>query len=405
MRSPDQRSTSDGRVTAQSMLLENGNQAVNPVENWRACFPEIIGRSPTMVTALETAAKVARSDSSVLIMGESGSGKELFAAAIHRLSHRSPQPYIPLNCAAIPENLLESELFGHEKGAFTGADKRRIGKFEAASKGTLFLDEIGDMPLALQAKLLRVLQDKKFAPLGGNDLKEADVRVIAATHMNLEQAVSKKTFREDLFYRLNVLPLYVPALRERVEDIPQLLEHFTEITNANHSAASTSFFTDAAIRLLCRYSWPGNVRQLQNLVERLVVLKGGGAIAVDDIPADILRAIDLQKEQPQQSAHSDLSSVTSGDRGMQSSAIAMPLPVGGRKQVALPDQFGVLPESGIDLTTFIEDLENGLILQALERTNNNRNQAAKLLGLNRTTLVERIKKRRLAVLNEPSKEL
>jgi transcriptional regulator with GAF, ATPase, and Fis domain len=381
------------------MLLETGNQPGNPVENWRVCFPEIIGRSPAMMAALETAAKVARSDSSVLIMGESGSGKELFAAAIHRLSHRSPQPYIPLNCAAIPENLLESELFGHEKGAFTGADKRRIGKFEAATKGTLFLDEIGDMPLALQAKLLRVLQDKKFAPLGGNDLKEADVRVIAATHMNLEQAVSKKSFREDLFYRLNVLPLYVPSLRERVEDIPQLLEHFTEITNANHAAVSTSFFTDATIRILCRYSWPGNVRQLQNLVERLVVLKGGGAISVDDIPADILRAIDLQKEP---AAHLPASEAPAQFEPAKS---LMPLAIGGRKQVAVPDQFGVLPETGIDLTTFIEELENGLILQALERTNNNRNQAAKLLGLNRTTLVERIKKRRLAVLNEPSKEL
>lgn len=400
MRSPDQRSSSDGNVTAQSMLLDPSGQTTSPVENWRACFPEIIGRSPAMITALETAAKVARSDSSVLVMGESGSGKELFAAAIHRLSHRSPHPYIPLNCAAIPENLLESELFGHEKGAFTGADKRRIGKFEAATKGTLFLDEIGDMPLALQAKLLRVLQDKKFAPLGGNDLREADVRVIAATHMNLEQAVQKKSFREDLFYRLNVLPLYVPALRERVEDIPQLLEHFTEITNANHAAPSVSFFTDAAIRFLCRYSWPGNVRQLQNLVERLVVLKGGGAITVDDIPADILRSIDMQKEPvAPQRLHSDAAPQ------FESARHAMPLPIGGRKQVAVPDQFGILPEAGIDLTTFIETLENGLIMQALERTNNNRNQAAKLLGLNRTTLVERIKKRRLAVLNEPSKEL
>lgn len=396
MRSPDQRLSSDGKVTAQSMLLENSSQSTNPVENWRACFPEIIGRSPAMMAALETAAKVARSDSSVLIMGESGSGKELFASAIHRLSHRSPHPYIPLNCAAIPETLLESELFGHEKGSFTGADKRRIGKFEAASKGTLFLDEIGDMPISLQSKLLRVLQDKKFAPLGGNDLKEADVRVIAATHMNLEQAVQRKTFREDLFYRLNVLPVFVPALRERADDIPQMLEHFTEITNSNHSAATTSFFTDASIRLLCKYSWPGNVRQLQNLVERLVVLKGGGAISVDDIPADILRSIDGSKENL---------NISSSPANFEPARQTMPLPLGGRKQIAMPDQFGILPENGIDLATFIEDLENGLIVQALERTNNNRNQAAKLLGLNRTTLVERIKKRRLAVLNEPSKEL
>ncbi len=399
MRSPDQRLTSEAKVTAQSMLLDPSNASTNPVENWRACFPEIIGRSPAMIAALETAAKVARSDSSVLIMGESGSGKELFASAIHRLSHRSPQPYIPLNCAAIPENLLESELFGHERGAFTGADKRRIGKFEAASKGTLFLDEIGDMPLALQSKLLRVLQDKKFAPLGGNDLKEADVRVIAATHMNLEAAVQRKSFREDLFYRLNVLPVFVPSLRERSEDIPQMLEHFTEITNSNHSAPSVSFFTDAAIRMLCKYSWPGNVRQLQNLVERMVVLKGGGAISIDDIPSDIIRSIEGQKEQAIVSTGADF------QPNFQQASSAMPLAIGGRKQIAIPDQFGVLPEAGIDLTSFIEGLENGLILQALERTNNNRNQAAKLLGLNRTTLVERIKKRRLAVLNEPSKEL
>lgn len=401
MRSPDQRGDSrndGGDALAQSQLLDGGRDATRPGENWRQCFPEIIGRSPGMLKVLETVSKVACSDSSVLILGESGTGKELIAAAIHRLSHRSHKQYVPLNCSAIPDNLLESDLFGHEKGAFTGADRKKMGKFEYAQGGTIFLDEIGDMPQTLQAKLLRVLQDKKFAPLGGNELMEVDVRIVAATNMNLEQAVKKGSFRLDLFYRLNVLPIIIPALRDRSEDIPALLEHFVEMANRLQSAPC--FLSDELVRTLCDFRWPGNVRQLQNLVERLVVMKGGGGIGIDDLPREILEQID-DGVGPEPEATAERSRVPSSAPMRMTMPIPRPLGEG----VRFPDNFGNLPSDGLDLAAFIEGLENDLIRQALERTGNNRNQAAKLLGLNRTTLVERIKKRRLTTLNDPPKEL
>lgn len=392
MRSSDR---SPDRNSPQALLLDDQKPVSRIVENWRQSFPEIIGRSQGMLRVLEAVSKVARADSSVLILGESGTGKELIAHAIHRLSPRSHKPYIPLNCSAIPEHLLESELFGHEKGAFTGADKRRLGHFEAASGGTIFLDEIGDMPASLQAKLLRVLQDKKFTMLGGNDTKEVDVRVIAATNKNLEKAVKEQTFRLDLYYRLNVLPVTIPALRDRIDDIPALLEHFIEASNRIQNLSSPCFFTDELLELLLHYSWPGNVRQLQNLVERLIVMKGGGVIDASDLPIELVHQI-------QEAAHAAHDSSTQQGVTRQ---VSMPLARPSKVPVQFPQQYGDLPETGMDLQTFIETLENDLIRQALERTGNNRNQAAKLLGLNRTTLVERIKKRKLTTLNEPSKEL
>ncbi len=393
MRSSDR---SPERNAAQSLLLDDQQPVARGVENWRQSFPEIVGRGAGMLRVLESVSKVARADSSVLILGESGTGKELIAHAIHRLSPRSHKPYMPLNCSAIPEHLLESELFGHEKGAFTGADKRRIGHFEAASGGTIFLDEIGDMPASLQAKLLRVLQDKKFTMLGGNDTKEVDVRVIAATNKNLDKAVKDQTFRLDLYYRLNVLPITIPSLRDRSEDIPGLLEHFIETSNRMQNVSSPCFLSDDLVHLLVNYSWPGNVRQLINLVERLVVMKGGGAIGVQDLPPEFVNQIqDVSRaRQPIQQ-----------DAKVYPSSPSMPLARPGKVPVQFPQSYGELPETGMDLQTFIETLENDLIRQALERTGNNRNQAAKLLGLNRTTLVERIKKRKLTTLNEPSKEL
>ena len=394
------------KSTEQSFLLDERPSGI--ADHWRQYFPEVIGHAKSMMTVLETVAKVARSDSSVLILGESGTGKELIAAALHRLSNRSVRPYVPLNCSAIPDTLLESELFGHEKGAFTGADKRVIGKFQFAEGGTIFLDEIGDMPPLLQAKLLRVLQDKKFASLGSNIMHEVNVRVIAATNMNLEQAMKRGTFRQDLYYRLNVLPIYLPALRERKEDVPHLLAHFIESANRVHCLSKPGYLSDSLIEVLSGYSWPGNVRQLQNLVERLIVMKGGGLIDVDDLPNEILFAPEHQDTgvtpQIMPSAHV----ITQAPRfhlpqtprhSTDSSGIT------GRPQTVYPAEFGRLPEHGLDLAGYIESLENDLIRQALERTGNNRNQAAKLLGLNRTTLVERIKKRQLATLNEPSKEL
>lgn len=359
-------------------------------------FPEIIGRSPTMLKALETVAKVAHSESAVLISGESGTGKELIAAAIHRLSPRSGSPFVAINCSAIPENLLESELFGHEKGAFTGADRRRLGRFDAASGGTLFLDEIGDMPLSLQAKLLRVLQDKKFTPLGGNETREADVRIVAATHVDLERAVKAGTFRLDLFYRLNVLPVALPALRERKEDIPALLEHFLELANRMHGYDMPVSLHEDAVQLLCGFPWPGNVRQLQNMIERLVVLRGGGEITRDDLPGELTP---IQTHIPEVAPAAPAACVISN-----ASVPLMSRPAPS-PQPTTPKGFGELPVEGMDLVRFIEDLENSLIMQALERTGHNKNQAAKLLGLNRTTLVERIKKRGLAPLNSPAQEL
>lgn len=375
---------------AQSMLFRSGDRAGTKSGNWSSLFPEIIGRSPSMLKALETVAKIAHSESAVLISGESGTGKELIASAIHRLSSRSARAFVAINCSAIPENLLESELFGHEKGAFTGADRRRLGRFDAASGGTLFLDEIGDMPLSLQAKLLRVLQDKQFTPLGGNESREADVRIVAATNIDLEKAVKKGTFRLDLFYRLNVLPVALPALRQRRDDVEELLGYFLELANRMHGYEHPVTLNQDAMEALCNYDWPGNVRQLQNMIERLVVLKGGGEVCREDLPAEliheapacVIRDALSESNEPHNSAPT-------------STASAKPL-------TAKADE---LPPEGIDLLRFIEDLENKLILQALERTGHNKNQAAKLLGLNRTTLVERIKKRGLAPLNSPAQEL
>jgi transcriptional regulator with GAF, ATPase, and Fis domain len=395
MRSSDPRSLADARNAARNILL--GERAGGaPLEDWRSAFPEIIGRSTGLMRVLEMVSKVARSDSNVMILGESGTGKELIAAAIHRLSMRSDRPYVMLNATAIPETLLESEMFGHEKGAFTGADRRRVGRFEEADTGTLFLDEIGDMPASLQAKLLRVIQEKKFSPLGGNEVRSANVRIVAATNVNLQAAVVEKRFREDLFYRLNVLPIILPPLRDRADDVVDLLEHFVALSNRAHAKVHPLFFSPDAKRLLTLYNWPGNIRELQNLVERLVVTKAGGAVEPDDLPDGIRNlahtgSVTLQR--PVQ--HPDIVGTSPS------------MPLAGRlhQDPIVPASFGKLPESGLDLVKFIEDLENGLIIQALERTGNNRNQAAKLLGLNRTTLVERIKKRRLTTLNEPSKEL
>jgi transcriptional regulator with PAS, ATPase and Fis domain len=368
-------------MTEQGMLL--GDQTVvttamhDPFQN----FPEVIGRSQSLLNVLEAVTKVAASDSSVLVLGESGTGKELIAYAIHRLSKRSHRRFIPINCSAIPDTLLESELFGYEKGAYTGADKRRIGHFEAATGGTIFLDEIGDMPPSLQAKLLRVLQDKRYTPLGGSQSKSADVRIIAATNKHLENAVEEGSFRLDLFYRLNVLPIKIPPLRERLSDIPELLTHFIDSAQRLQNIQSPVCFSKESVEVLKEYDWPGNIRQLQNLVDRLVVLKGGGVIQVSDLPKEFSQ---------ERAAKSPAQGVSTRSQA---------------PATVYPKDHAVLPDEGINLTEYIESLENGYIRQALHRTGNNKNRAAKLLGLNRTTLVERIKKRRIQPLNAPSEEL
>jgi len=393
VRSSGNRPSDDSQSEVQNALFGDQSNSKNTELNWRQSFPEIVGRSNAIMTVLETVSKVSKSDSAVLVLGESGTGKELIASAIHRLSPRSHKPFIAINCSAIPETLLESELFGHEKGAFTGADKRRIGHFEAASGGTIFLDEIGDMQPSLQAKLLRVLQDKQFTPVGANRIVKADVRIVAATNKNLEVAHKRGTFRLDLYYRLNVLPINLPSLNERAEDIPLLLEHFVEVANRVQNIDAPAYLSDGLIEVLKKYSWPGNIRELINLIERLVVMKGGGRIDVNDIPKDMYESI-----------------VGSPDPASANSQFIRPnhnpiLANASMENATYPKEFGSLPSEGMNLATFIEGLENDLIRQALDRTGNNKNQAAKLLGLNRTTLVERIKKRKIFPLNAPSKEL
>jgi transcriptional regulator with PAS, ATPase and Fis domain len=272
---------------------------------------------------------------------------------------------LALNCSAIPEDLLEAELFGHEKGAFTGADKKRIGHFGMADGGSLFLDEIGDMPLRLQAKLLRVLQERKFTPIGGTEGRRVDIRIIAATNIDLAQAVKTQKFRLDLYYRLNVLPIDVPPLRERRQDIPLLLEYFLQLGNRAKLAASPCWIAESVGAALAAYSWPGNIRQLQNLIERLLIIKGGGWIELEDLPLEYLQNPAIAKAKP---------------KPLMPRTMSPSIP---------------LPDEGIDLCKYIGDLENQLIIEALAKTQNNKNQAAKLLGLNRTTLVERIKKRNI----------
>jgi DNA-binding NtrC family response regulator len=311
----------------------------------------LIGRSPPLQALLEMIVRVAPTDSSVLVTGESGTGKELVAQAIHRLSRRAMKPLVVVNCAAIPETLLESELFGHVKGAFTGALQSREGRFKLANGGTLFLDEMGDLPLALQAKLLRVLQEHTIEPLGSSRTEPVDFRLIAATNRDLEQMVAAGTFRRDLFYRLNVVPLELPPLRERPGDVPLLVRHFLN----KLSTGGRVRVAQPAMDALSRYSWPGNVRELENLVERLVVLRGEGEIGVADLPEALRRPG------------------------------AAPAPAGGAV---------TLTPRGIDLYAVMEELEDRLISEALELTLGNKQRAAQLLGLNRTTLLEKLKRRR-----------
>jgi len=327
-------------------------------------FYGILGKTPEMQALFEMIEKVAEdADSTVLIRGESGTGKELVARAIHAFSARKSKNFVPVNCAAIPDELLESELFGHLKGSFTGASSTKIGRFQFADGGTLFLDEIGDMKPSLQAKLLRVLQEKTIEPVGGLKSVPVDVRIVAATHRDLDKLVADGHFREDLFYRLNVIPLTIPPLRERKEDIPVLIEKFVQIFNRNRRYRLRGFEA-GAVATLMEYSWPGNVRELENLVQRLVVLHGGGSIEISDLP----------------------------EKFTQNGLFA------GGKEVARnsgTNPFPAWAETGVDFNALVNEFENQLILKALNITNGNKKEAARLLSLNRTTLLEKIKKKGL----------
>ncbi len=328
-------------------------------------FEGIIGRSRPMRGLFQMLETVAATNSTVLVTGETGTGKELVARAIHHNSPRRSQRFMALNCSAIPETLLEAELFGHVRGAFTGAISSRAGRLEQAHRGTLFLDEVGTMSPALQMKLLRVLQEREFERVGDSHSIKVDVRVIAATNTDLARMVSQGTFREDLFYRLAVIPIKLPALRERKEDIPLLVQHFLERfcrelpaaarpagASPSSNGAWSMTVSQEAMRMLMAYSWPGNVRQLENVLERAVALSCG---------------------RPQ--------------------LLAADLPVEIQQAVAAADLPGhLLPESGLDFRSYIEQIEREMIVQSLQRTQGNKGAAARLLGLKRTTLVEKLKR-------------
>lgn len=330
--------------------IQRNNSKPQPEAAWEQT---LVGASSAMQKVKQMISLIAGRRSTVLILGETGSGKEVVARAIHQASPRSEKPWVPVNCAAIPENLIEAELFGHVKGAFTGATNARMGRFEQADQGTLFLDEIADLPLELQAKLLRALQEKEFQRVGSSETTRVDVRVIAATNIDLLGRVEQGKFREDLYYRLNVVPIRIPPLRERMSDMPALLDHCIKKVCAQERLRIKSASSEA-LQKLCRYSWPGNVRQLENAVENAVVLSGD---------LTVLQASDFDLP-----AHSS------------------------PKLVNLQDAHMVaLPEEGLDFETVIGRIELNLLEQALERARGNKKVAADILRLKRTTLAAKLK--------------
>jgi len=351
--------------------------------------------------------QVAAHDSSVLILGESGTGKELAARAIHEASPRRQRPFVAINCGAIPAELLESELFGHEKGSFTGAIAARKGRFEIAEGGTLFLDEIGDMSLPMQVKLLRVLQERVFERVGNHTPIRCNVRIIAATHRNLEESIAKGTFREDLFYRLNVFPIEMPALRTRIEDLPLLVRDFSERNVAE--GRSRVELTSRALKVLSHYPWPGNVRELGNLIERLSILCPNRMIDVADLPpkyrpAELLAELEASGELEEPMAALDSQLTAEAQTGIEAETEADTEVDEDREVMSMLTQSELseavvqLPPDGIDLRDHLFTIERNLIQQALNRAGGTVAHAARLLKLRRTTLVEKLRK--FHMLNE-----
>jgi DNA-binding NtrC family response regulator len=326
-------------------------------------FQGLIGNSVEMMKVYSIIKKISDTDATILIQGESGTGKELIAKTIHYNSSRAQNPFIPFNCAAIPKDLLESELFGHERGAFTGAISTRIGRFERANGGTILLDEIGELHPSFQVKLLRVLQEREFERVGGSKTIKVDVRILAATNKNLEKETKEGNFREDLFYRLNVIPLRIPPLRERLEDIPVLADYFINFFSKKRKRESLKF-DGAVLPLFMKYPWPGNVREMENLIERLVILTEDNRITFHDLP---------------QRFQEFMSPIIQGGQGVQ------PAPSDYKGEVLLPDQ-------GVNLNILVETMERNLISQAMHKAQGIKSKAADLLGLKRTTLLEKIKK-------------
>ncbi|MDP4535905.1 sigma-54-dependent Fis family transcriptional regulator [Alkalimonas collagenimarina] len=346
---------------------------------------DMVGNTPPMQQVRFLIQQVAATEANVMILGDSGTGKEVVARNIHLLSHRVDGPFVPINCGAIPADLLESELFGHEKGAFTGAISTRKGRFELAQGGTLFLDEIGDMPLPMQVKLLRVLQERTYERVGGNQAIKADVRIIAATHRNLERMIEDGRFREDLFYRLNVFPIDTPALHERADDLPQLC---MELIRRQHLAGQAKVkFTERALESLQLHPWPGNVRELANLVERMAIMYPNQVVDVADLPAKY-QHLDVESyipDYPESLQERDmLNDLFQSDDEE--------LDVSDAQDVEVDAGMMQLPYDGIDLKEYLAELEIVFITQALERHDYVVARAAEVLGLRRTTLVEKMRK-------------
>ncbi len=369
----------------------------------------IIGENSSLAQVFKMLDKVAPTDSTVLVTGESGTGKELLVRELHNRSLRAQKPFIPINCGAIPKDLLESELFGHEKGSFTGAMSTKLGRFEVAEGGTIFLDEIGEMDMSLQVKILRVLQEKEIERVGGAGPRKVDVRIVAATNRDLEKEVEQGRFREDLYYRLNVIPIHLPPLRERQADIPLFIKHFLGhfCSKKNRPVLKLS---EEAQRIFLAYQWYGNVRELENFMERLSILVDGNTIEISDIPVKILNTIEnlddlppfpqstqqvseqteekrilLQhdnKPEKQEYSPSDLQSILNPPYTEDDSFFTFP---------TLED----LNNANQGLKEFLESIENTLIDEALAQSGNVKNQAAELLGIKRTTLIEKLKKRNL----------
>ena len=365
---------------------------------------KIIGHHPSIQEAVHTLDRVAPSDCTVLVTGESGTGKELVVAALHDASRRARGPLVVVNCGAIPENLIEAELFGYKRGAFTGATHESIGRVGAAEGGTLFLDEIGDLPMHAQVKLLRLLQNRESTQIGAATPRYSDVRVVAATHKNLKELVREGKLREDLYFRINVVHVGLPALRDRGDDIEVLANYFLKQFSVQVGRTPPAGFSPDALEAMRRYPWPGNIRELENAVHRAVLLSAGPLIALRDLPPTVRAVMDDHTDE-----HAALSPRVSVTAPALLSAPPPPASVSSVSPSAMPVEStrgeapeATLPATGtIDLRQIIEDYENSLIMQAMARTGNNKNRAAQLLGLNRTTLVEMIKRKKLFPINSP----
>jgi sigma-54 specific flagellar transcriptional regulator A len=354
----------------------------------KALIKQLVGRGDAIQSVRHLISQVASKGANVLVLGESGTGKEVIARSIHDASSRNHGPFVPVNCGAIPAELLESELFGHEKGAFTGAFSARKGRFELASGGTLFLDEIGDMPQPMQVKLLRVLQERVFERVGGSKAIKADVRVIAATHRNLEKMILDGEFREDLYYRLNVFPIESPALRERPDDIPLLIQELLRRHEVEHD--TTILFTQRAMESLMQHSWPGNVRELSNLIERLLIMTAGNIVDVGELPAKYRYNYDGESQIVSSELPSELA-----ERDAISAMFYDDIFVEVEEELQEDGFFSMpnsLPETGVNLKEMLAEFEIDMIKQALDQQAHVVARAADQLGMRRTTLVEKMRK-------------